>query len=363
MKILCTADIHIGQQAYSTLNPNTGLNTRVEHTLRIFDGMIDYAINNCDMFIFAGDMFKNNLPSPTLQDEVYKRIKKLSDNKIQTIIIDGNHDVSKLQTTKSSMKAFETFDLPYIKHSKFLEKFTYNGVNFVLLPTYTDKEELNEICQNIDKESILIGHFTVLGAKLNDWLVEMNEANVSKEVFTANPNIKALILGHLHKYQILNENPLIFYTGSPDRIDFTEETDKKGFVVIDTDGYSYEFVENDAQKFCTIKEDVCNENNVDDFIIHHIDLYKDLIDKAVVRLIVKLNADQEIDEKLIYKHINQYNPNYIVTIQKQYTSKKYVRDTNITSDLDINKAIEIYFKGQEREKERITIAKQLVSDI
>lgn len=361
MRILCTADIHIGQQAYSTLNPQTGLNTRVTHTLKIFDNMIDYAINNCDMFIFAGDMFKNNLPSPTLQDEVYKRIKRLSDNKIQTIIIDGNHDVSKLQTTKSSMKAFETFELPYIKHSKFLEEFTYKNTNFVLLPTYTNKEELQDIVDDINKPSILIGHFTVLGAKLNDWLVEMNEANVSKEVFTVNPNIKALILGHLHKHQILNEKPLIFYTGSPDRIDFTEETDKKGFVVLDTDDYSYEFVENDAQKFCTIRIDISNESNIQQFITDTIDNYNELIDKAVVRLIVKLDTKQEINEKEIYAYINKYNPNYIVNIQKNYISKKYIRSTTISTDMDINKMIEVYFNKQDRAKERIELAKQIVN--
>ena len=44
MKILCTADIHIGQQAYGKIDPKTGLNTRTLHGLNVFDDMINYAI-------------------------------------------------------------------------------------------------------------------------------------------------------------------------------------------------------------------------------------------------------------------------------------------------------------------------------
>ena len=105
MKILCTADIHIGQQAYGKIDPKTGLNTRTLHGLNVFDDMINYAINNnIEVFVFSGDMFKHNLPSPTIQDEVNKRIKKLSDNNIQTFILDGNHDVSKLNNAKSALE-------------------------------------------------------------------------------------------------------------------------------------------------------------------------------------------------------------------------------------------------------------------
>ena len=43
MKILCTADIHIGQQAYGKIDPKTGLNTRTLHGLNVFDDMINYA--------------------------------------------------------------------------------------------------------------------------------------------------------------------------------------------------------------------------------------------------------------------------------------------------------------------------------
>lgn len=362
MKILCTADIHIGQQTYSHLNPQTGLNTRVEYSLNILDNMIEYAIKNCDMFIFAGDMFKNNIPSPTIQNEVYKRIKRLSDSKIKTIIIDGNHDVSNLNTTKSSLKAIETFELPYITHNRFLHTETINNLDFVMLPTYTDKEELKNIVDNITKPSVLIGHFTVLGAALNSWLVDMNEANVSIETFM-NPNVKAVILGHLHKFQVLNQNPLIFYTGSPDRIDFTEENDNKGFVVIDTDNFDYEFIENNAQKFCTIKIDINNIEDYNDYILINIDKYKDNIYNAVTRCIISLNSIQNIDENEIYKYIKQYNPTYILSIQKQYINKKYERNSDISVELDMNKTIELFYKNKDREQERINLAKNIASAI
>ena len=42
-------------------------------------------------------------------------------------------------------------------------------------------------------------------------------------------------LGHIHKHQILGNNPLVVYSGSMQRIDFGEERDDKGFCVIDLD--------------------------------------------------------------------------------------------------------------------------------
>ena len=371
MKILCTADIHIGQQAYGKIDPKTGLNTRTLHGLNVFDDMINYAINNnIEVFVFAGDMFKHNLPSPTIQDEVNKRIKKLSDNNIQTFILDGNHDVSKLNNAKSALKASDTFDIPNVIHDKFLNKYVYTSKDnkkyqFIMLPTYATKEEINDIVDNINYTlpTIFIGHLTIKGSLLNDWLVETKEEYIDKEIFFKN-NVKAVILGHLHKYQILNEEPLIFYTGSPDRIDFGEENQQKGFTILEIDDkINYNFIENNAEKFYTLKLDINEIDDFNNYIINEININKNKINNSIVRLILNLNINQSINDKKIYETINQYNPKYILNIQKNYNAKKYNRNSNITSELSIEESLELYYKDKERKTERILLGKEIINDI
>lgn len=361
MKILCTADIHIGQTSYGHIDPSNNLNTRTIHTLNVLDDMIQYAIDNCEMFIFAGDMFKNNLPSPTLQDEVYKRIKKLNDNKIHTILLDGNHDVSRLETSKSSLKAFDTFKLSYIHHSKFYKEIDINNINFVMLPTYTTREEIQKTLKDFNKPTILIGHFTLLGAALNDWLIDTNEANISTDDLNK-ANVKAVILGHLHRHQILNTNPLMLYTGSPTRIDFTEEEQEKGFVVLDTSDYSYQFIQTNSEQFKTIRIDISElEEGIDvnDYIYQQLNKV-DVKDK-ITRVILTLTTTQIIDEKLIYKTLSDAKS--LANIQKKYINKKYTRNSNITNDLTISKSIEVYYKDKERSKERIKLAKEILKTL
>ena len=361
MKILCTADIHIGQTSYGHLDINTNLNTRTIDALKVLDDMIEYAINNCDAFVFSGDMFKNNIPSPTLQDEVYKRIKKLSDNQIPTFILDGNHDVSKLETSKSSLKAFDTFELPYIYHSKFYKEIEYDGINFVFLPTYTTRNELQNTLKDFNKETILIGHFTVLGAALNDWLIDKNEANISIEDLSKK-NVKAVILGHLHRHQILNQTPLIFYTGSPTRIDFNEEEQDKGFVVLDTKDYSYKFIHTNSEIFKTIRIDISSlepEIDIDDYIYQQ--LYKEDVKNKITRVIITLNTSQLVNEKIIYKILNEAK--VVTNIQKNFINKKYIRNTEITNDLSIDKTLEMFYNNKERSKERISLGKEILRQV
>ena len=106
MKIITFADAHIGISTYSTIDPETNLSTRVLDSLNGIDQIINYAEeNNIKYILFAGDMFKNALPSPTLVREINKRIKASAEKGIKWIIQDGNHDVSPLETAKTSVNS------------------------------------------------------------------------------------------------------------------------------------------------------------------------------------------------------------------------------------------------------------------
>ena len=46
------------------------------------------------------------------------------------------------------------------------------------------------------------------------------------------PQFDYVALGHIHKHQVIGQNPHVVYSGSIQRIDFGEENDEKGFCVL-----------------------------------------------------------------------------------------------------------------------------------
>ena len=51
----------------------------------------------------------------------------------------------------------------------------------------------------------------------------------------AHPNFDYIALGHIHRKQVLNENPPMIYSGSLERLEFSDENEEKGFYIIDID--------------------------------------------------------------------------------------------------------------------------------
>ena len=91
MKLLHFADAHIDMANYGRHDPETGLPVRVLDFLKSLDAIVDSAISEkVDMVIFAGDAYKDRSPAPTFQREWGRRIMRLSEAKIPTLLLIGN---------------------------------------------------------------------------------------------------------------------------------------------------------------------------------------------------------------------------------------------------------------------------------
>lgn len=374
MKIIAFADLHVGVKLYGKLDPETGLNTRELQTLQTLEEIVNYAMdNNIKVIAFAGDMYKNSMPSSTLQEEINKRIVKASKNGITVLMIDGNHDVSRMETNVSPLKPFSTFQIDNVYHTRFHAEVKLNDENgnpfkFVFLPTYHTKEQIEEICKNTVYDGapiIFIGHLAMNNAMLNDWTIMEKETFIETETF----NIKgcaAVILGHFHKHQILMRDPLVFYTGSTQRVDFNEERQPKGFVVLDVDkdgNTDYEYVEVESQKFCTLKFTFENEQNPKDAIIAEMKSNKARINKAIVRIQIEMDELTKItvqDEKEIYQSAYDLGAANILTISKKMNSDKALRNAELTEHVSIEKGLELYYEGKPRAAQRIKLGKQII---
>src|SRR3970040_3121076 len=115
MKLLHFADAHIDMANYGRHDPETGLPVRVLDFLKSLDTIVDAAISeNVDMVIFAGDAYKDRSPAPTFQREWGRRIMRLSQAKIPTLLLICNHDISTAIGRAHAIPEFDTLHVQYV---------------------------------------------------------------------------------------------------------------------------------------------------------------------------------------------------------------------------------------------------------
>ena len=360
MKIIHTADIHIGVENYGRpatqadieglpdyFSPGIdrseyiGFSTRLLDFLSAFDFIVNYALENkVDLFIIAGDAYKARNPSQTHQREFARRISRLvNDGGIPVFSVIGNHDSPQMAGRATSLEIFPTLSannvhiadqlrtyivptrtgkvqliaLPWIKRAAFLAREETKDLSMEAV-TQLLEDRINKL---LDKEisglsntlpSILCGHITAssasAGSERNMMLGKDHTILLGK---LANPAFDYVALGHIHRHQILSYNPMVTYSGSIQRVDFSEEKEEKGFCVIDLDPTmpsgnrlkSFHFQKVDARSFQTIDVDVNNDENPTQKT--KMAILNRPLDDAIVRLRISMpkNSLSAFDEPVI----------------------------------------------------------------
>jgi len=328
IRLLHFADLHVGMENYGRLDPATGVNGRVLDFLHRFDELIGYGLEReVDLVIFAGDAYKRRSPNPTYQRAFARRIKRLADAGVPVVMLVGNHDLPAMVQRASSVDIFRTLEVPNVIVGRVEEVHrveTRHGPVQVAAVPYPVRqrllahdeyrglsiEQLDEALQRIvtrniqamaarldpDVPAVLTAHLSVSGATFGSERSVMigRDAVVLKSAL-ADPAWDYVALGHVHKHQSLNDGgyPPVVYAGSLERIDFGEEGQPKGFcwVELARGKTTWEFIEVDARRFVTVRADVREALNPL-MALQQAAAAHDLQD-AVVRLILRLRADQE----------------------------------------------------------------------
>lgn len=326
--LLHFADIHIGTENYGHIDPETGVNGRVLDFLRRFTEVVDYAIEHeADLVLFAGDAFKTRDPNPTLQREFARRIRRLSEAGIPTILLVGNHDLPAMEKRASSVDIFRTLAVPHIivaheetvhtiktRHGpvqvatvpyplrqRLLAREEFRGMTIEQLDRALSDlvaENIEALARQLDPDlpAVLAGHFSVAGAAWGSERQVMlgNDVIVLKSVLTS-ASFDYCALGHIHKHQDVNAGgyPPVVYSGSLERIDFGEEHEPKGFcwVKLTKGATTYEFIPVKARPMRTIRIDVTYEPEPTGAALTAI-READIAD-AIVRINVRLTPEQE----------------------------------------------------------------------
>lgn len=268
IKLLHFADAHIDMARQGRRDPESGLPIRVLDFLRALDIIVDKAISETvDLVIFAGDAYRDRTPAPTYQREWGRRMMRLSEAGIQTILLVGNHDVSPAAGRAHTLHEFDTLQVPNIRViSKpcLLGPDDLGGlpVQVIGIPWMNRSGILaaldgaKESLENINKQiegylikaiedfldelddklpAVLTSHISVQGAEYgNERSVMLGRDMVLSPAIVKDKRLDYVALGHIHKWQDLSDenghHPII-YPGSIERVDFGEIADEKRFVI------------------------------------------------------------------------------------------------------------------------------------
>jgi exonuclease SbcD len=275
-RILHFADAHIDIANYGRRDPASGLPLRVLDFLASLDEIVETAIQEeVELVLFAGDAYKDQRPAPTFQREWGKRIMRLSQAGIPTLLLVGNHDLSPSLGRAHALTEFNTLQVPHVRtidqpcflDAEELSRLCSLGksleLQLIALPWISRsamaaalelstrdqdelyqamiaklKQDVNGWLETADPElpTVLAAHATVEGAVYGgERSVSLGQDLILPLSLVGDPRLDYSALGHIHKKQQLNhkKHPPVVYPGSIERVDFGEAGDQKYFLIAD----------------------------------------------------------------------------------------------------------------------------------
>lgn len=282
MKIIHTADLHLGFNAY----PKEG----AEQRFASLNFLEDYALKSKpDIVLIAGDLFDRRDPPSFIQERFALFVRNLTKNGIGIFILTGNHEGPPNKERRIHLDVYSALEIPNVIVARKMGLYKMKGINIVAVPYPYKKNLLAKDKYKIESEEeaaklmneVILKSIKKYLEKVSDknpviltMHIGVSEGKVGSEQYLALTNeltisvsdldfeeVSYIAMGHLHEMQMLStprNNIPVVYPGSLERLNFGEENNKKGFFEVEfsegTHTPSMEFVENPfARSFYTIK--------------------------------------------------------------------------------------------------------------
>ncbi len=389
IKILHLSDIHMGSSfSHGRVNPKTGMNSRLEDFVNTLNKCIDRAIAEpVDLVLFGGDAFPDATPPPYVQEAFAGQFRRLADADVPTVLLVGNHDQHSQGHGGASLSIYRTLAVRGFIVGDKIETHRiatrHGDIQVITLPWLTRSTlltrpetegfSLAEVNELLIKrlEPVLEGEIRRLDPKIPTVLLAhlmADRANLGAERFLAvgkgftipmsmltRPEFDYVALGHVHKHQNLNPSnePPVIYPGSIERVDFSEEKEDKGYVLLELEKgrVNWEFCPLPVRPFSTIEVDVSDRGEPQAAILKAI--AKKEIKEAVVRLIYKIRSEQ-LDLVNTASLHQALKPAHNYTIRPELVSqlaRPRLPELGVGSTLDPLEALKTYLGNREDLKE------------
>jgi exonuclease SbcD len=365
VKILHISDIHLGGGlAHGRVDPHTGQNTRLQDFVATLGRCIDRAIAEpVDLVLFGGDAFPDATPAPLIQGAFAEQFCRLADAQIPTVLLVGNHDQYAQGQGGASLSIYRTLGvrgfvvgdrlathclttaagpvqvvtLPWLTRSTLLTKRETEGMSMEAVSRLLlDRLRLaleGEI-RRLDPAipTVLLAHVMTDTARLGaERLLGVGTGFVVPLGILARPEFDYVALGHVHCHQSLNGDrlPPVVYPGSIERVDFSEELEEKGVVLIEIQPSPAKSGDRDdrrvthwtfcplpVRRFHTLRVDLTETDDPQGALLAAIAPEK--IEDAVVRLVYRIRPESlpqldlsAVHERLAIAHTYSIRPDLV----------------------------------------------------
>lgn len=400
IRLLHFADAHIDIANYGRHDPESGLPMRVMDFLNALDQIVDAAIEEkVDLVIFAGDAYKDRNPQPTFQRAWGERMMRLSQARIPTLLLVGNHDVAPATGRAHTLQEFSTLAVPHIHVADKLALWTPDQlgvpVQIIAVPwlsrslligrsesagktveeVYQLIEELvsqrvTELIETADPHIplILTAHASVQGAKFgSERAVMLGHELLLSGGLVNHAKLDYVALGHIHKPQVLSakdSHPPIIYPGSIERIDFGEKEDKRFVLAEVGKGETHwEFRKLNTRRFIDPDPITPRTDHFMTDILSQLPTAEDVVD-AVCRVRLRFPRDDEplLDERAILDH---FKDAFDVKIQKHYQTSKRSRlgDAVGVEAMTPLELLDAYWLGEGMDAEMLATMQALAKEV
>lgn len=403
LRLLHFADAHIDMVNHGRHDGATGLPVRVMDFLAALDQIVARAIaERVDLVIFAGDAYKDRHPQPTFQREWGRRMMQLSEARIPTILLVGNHDKSPAQGRAHALHEYQTLQVPYIhvadsiarldpatlgipaqvitvpwvSHSVFFARADIVGKEisevYHLLEARV-AEHVNKLIDEADQSLplILTAHASVQGARYgSERQVMLGHELVLGSDLVRNKRLDYVALGHIHRHQDLNAGvqPPVIYPGSIERIDFGEAREKKGYILAEVSkGHTvWEFAPLKTRRFVDTALELGPENSSTETFMA--DILRQLpaperLAAAICRLQLTYPREWEtlLDEAPLARHYNEAF-GFFLAKHRRGENRSRLGDTLSLDSLTPDDLLALYWENQGVDPEEAAALQKLARD-
>lgn len=390
IRVLHFADAHIGVENYGKIDARSGLSARAQDYLQVIDEMTEQArARDVDLVVFAGDAFRSRNPDPTQQRAFALRVQALA-QLAPTVLLGGNHDLPVNSAKASSMEIFHTLAVPnvwvalayelrristkrgdvivgaapYPVRARLLDALPRGRQTVaeqdaelarILAGKLADlaqrAESLAESAADAATPRLLLGHFRVRGAVRGSERQMILGRDIQVELAAlAKPVWDYVALGHIHRHQNLtaehSDAPPVVYSGSLERMDFSEAEQSKGFcwVELARGRTSWQFIESKARPMRALHIDCRDSDNPTRLALETLE--QDRLADTILRLELRLRPESEalLDERALSAALKRAGVFHIAGIRKDLEQVSQTRLGSSPEGLSPLQLLERYFE-------------------
>lgn len=354
-RIMLAPDLHCYYANYGKVGPD-GVHSRLAEWRQCANMMVDAAhCADIDIAVFPGDYFPNPRPSAAQIMEVARLFKALEDAGITVIGCVGNHDVG-ASNQPGPVDLLATMGGPDglwgITQPRTV---TVAGIDFAVLPfmrsaaVSANAEDTTDAAdtmsrsllaiaqalraQSTSKTKVLVGHWTLVGAQTSSGQIMAGSGEPAlPHSELAAMGFDAILMGHIHKPQVLSNAPFTAYAGALQRCDFGEERDPRGCWVWGSETREHGWIDLPARRCYTI--DLRGDAAVQSWI-ERPDLAEDeatSVRDAIVRMRYRCSLDValKVDTRDVRRKLLAAEPHHIAGINSDIIRGERARDASVT---------------------------------